>query len=221
MASVFRRSTAGLVVCCGVLLASQAFLVSVPTSAASGSTSCTELQRWAQPYRDSSMTLDQLARFDRIHRVAIFNTVSVQVRASLWQEQLRRFDRRPDLTPEQHALIADAITVATPALYAKDAAAVEAFHAIEPRFNQLFVSKEHKQALQRIGDLGTVPLVSTVIDKLASQFVAQAQPLCNCFSGTPWDDCPWSGICNGGNCFWMSSGCGGWLGQQPCNGLCG
>jgi hypothetical protein len=220
MASVFRRSTAGLAVCCGVLLASQAFLVSVPMSAASGS-SCAELQRWAQPYRDTAVTLDQLARFDRIHRVAIFNTVTVQVRASLWQEQLRRFDQRPDLSPEQHALVADLIGVATPALYAKDAAAIEAFKVLEPRLNQLFVAKGHKQALQRIGDLGSAPLVSTVIDKLAGQFVVQAQPLCNCNTLAAPDDCPWSGICMSGNCFWMSSGCGGWLGQAPCNGLCG
>jgi hypothetical protein len=217
MASVFRRSTAGLVVCCGVLLASQAFLVSVPTSAASGS-SCTELQRWAQPYRDASVTLDQLARFDRIHRVAIFNTVSVQVRASLWQEQLRRFDRRADLTSDQHALIAEAIAVATPALYAKDAAALKAFHAIEPRLNQMFVSKEHKQALRRIGDLGTAPQMSTVLDKVANSFVAYAQQACNCNVGSALDDC-WSGICNGGGCTWMSSGCGA-MGMSSCNGTC-
>jgi hypothetical protein len=217
---VFRRSTAGLVVCCGVLLASQAFLVSVPTSAASGS-SCTELQRWAQPYRDAAVTLDQLARFDRIHRVAIFNTVSVQVRASLWQEQLRRFDRRPDLTSAQHAAVAELMTIATPALYAKDAAAVASLDALKPRLEELFVSKEQKQALMRIGDLGTAPLVSTVIDKVAGQFVAHAQQVCNCNTGWAPDDCPWSGICNGGGCMWLSQGCGGWMGMSSCNGTCG
>jgi hypothetical protein len=219
MASVFRRSTAGLVVCCGVLLAAQAFLVSVPTSAASGS-SCAELQRWAQPYRDTSPSLDQLARFDRLHRVAIFNTVSVQVRASLWQEQLRRFDRRPDLTAEQHALIAEAVTIVTPSLYAKDKAAVDALHAIEPRLNQLFASKEHRAALQHIGDLGTVPQVSKLLDKLAGQFVAYAQPACDCNTSAAAIDCPWSGVCNGGGCFWQASGCG-WFGGSSCNGVCG
>jgi hypothetical protein len=219
MASVFRRSIAGLAVCCGVLLASQAFLVSVPTSAASGN-SCTELQKWAAPYRDTAVTLDGLARFDRLHRVAIFNTVSVQVRASLWQEQLRRFDRRPELTTEQHALIAEAMTVATPALYAKDAAAVEALKAIEPRLNQLFVSKEHKAALKHIGDLGTVPQVSKLMDKVVGQFVAFAGQACNCNTSAAFDDCPWSGICNGGGCSWQASGCG-FLGGASCNGLCG
>ena len=74
MASVSHRSTLALAICCGVLLASQALFVTIPASGASGSSTCSELRRWAQSYRGSSPTLEQLARYDRPHRIAIFNT---------------------------------------------------------------------------------------------------------------------------------------------------
>src|SRR5262249_8608636 len=118
MASVSRRSFVAFAICCGVLLASQALLVSVPASGAASGSSCTEVRRWAQSYRGTSPTLDQLARYDRPHRIAIFNTVSPQVRAALWQEQLRRFDQRADLSLEQHQLIAEARELLTPEAYA-------------------------------------------------------------------------------------------------------
>src|SRR5690349_4974055 len=117
MAVVSRRSTMALAICCGVLLASQALLVSVPTSASSTGSSCVELKRWAQSYQGTAPTLEQLARYDRAHRVAIFNAVSPQVRASLWQEQLRRFDQRQDLSIAQHELIAEVRAVTVPQLY--------------------------------------------------------------------------------------------------------
>src|SRR5690349_2774700 len=132
MASVSRRSTLALAVCCGVLLASQALLVSVPTSAAAGS-SCTELRRWAQSYHGTAPTLDQLTHYDRAHRIAIFNTVTPEVRSALWHEQLTRFDTRADLTVAQHQLVAEAESVMTPAVYAHDPVATKAYDELTTR----------------------------------------------------------------------------------------
>ena len=95
MTPVFRllqRSSRALVIC-GALLASQAFVVTAPRSSASD-THCSSLRKWAHGFENTSLTLDQIARFDRSHRLAIFGAVSSPIRASLWREQLRRFESR-------------------------------------------------------------------------------------------------------------------------------
>jgi hypothetical protein len=220
MASVSRRSLVALAVCCGVLLASQALLVSVPLSAASGS-SCTELKRWAQSYRGTSPSLDQLARFDRAHRVAIFNAVTPQVRAALWQEQLRRFDQRQDLTVPQHELIAEARGIVTPALYSHEAAAMTAYESLTPRIKQTFASsREYKLFLTNVAFTGSPQQqTATLWDRLSSPFVAHAQNgvVCDCNTSSGSTDC-WSGSCGGGSCF-TTGGCG-IFGNLTCNGIC-
>jgi hypothetical protein len=219
MASVSRRSTLALALCCGVLLASQALLVSVPMSAASGS-SCTELRRWAQPYKGTSPSLEQLSHYDRAHRVAIFNTVTPQVRAALWQEQLRRFDERADLSVSQHELIGEARNLVTPALYAHDVAVSKAFDELTPRIKQAFTEREHKQFLTNVGFTGVPPQpqMSTLWDKLANPFIANAaSSSCECNTSTGYAEC-WSGTCLPVGCS-QQSGCG-LFGDKPCNGMC-
>jgi hypothetical protein len=222
MASVSRRSFVALALCCGVLLASQALLVSVPMSASTAGSSCVELKRWAQSYRGTAPTLEQLARYDRAHRIAIFNAVSPQVQASLWQEQLRNFDKRNDLTVEQHQLIAEARNVVTPALYAHDVEATKASNALKPRVKAAFTSREHASYLSNIGFTGTPPQpqTATLWDKLTSPFVANAAPGvgCNCAPDTAWWDCG-GGSCNNGGCS-VGGGCGVW-GGDTCTGRCG
>src|SRR5688572_16791158 len=134
MTPVFRfvhRCSRALVVC-GLLLASQAFVVSAPRSSASD-THCSSLRRWAHAFEQSSLTLDQIARFDRPHRLAIFSAVTPSVRASLWREQLRRFESRPDLTDAQRALVAEGRTLVTPALYERQPAAMAAYQTFWSR----------------------------------------------------------------------------------------
>jgi hypothetical protein len=219
MASVSRRSTLALALCCAVLLASQALLVSVPMSASSGS-SCAELRRWAQSYKGTSPSLEQLARYDRAHRVAIFNTVTPQVRAALWQEQLHRFAQRADLSVSQHELINEARGLVTPALYAHDVAVTKAFDEFTPRLKQAFTEREHKQFLTNVGFNGVAPQpqVSTLLDKLANPFIANAEGgTCECNTATGYAEC-WSGTCLPVGCT-QQSGCG-LFGDRPCNGMC-
>jgi hypothetical protein len=221
MVSVSHRSTVALAIGIGALIASQALLVSVPTSAASGS-SCTELRRWAQAsYRGTAPTLESLARYDRAHRVAIFNAVSPEVRSALWQEQLRRFDQRPDLTPTQHALIAEALTVATPGQYTHDPAAMKAYDALLPRVKEAFTSREHMLFLTNVGftENDLRPRSQTLLEKLTSPFVANAAgAVCECFTGNGQNECG-SGRCVAGGCVTVF-GCG-IIGANTCNGMCG
>jgi hypothetical protein len=220
MVSVSRRSTVALAISCGVLLASQALLVSVPTSASSGS-SCTELKRWAQSYGGTSPTLDQLTHYDRAHRVAIFNAISPQVKATLWQDQLHRFDQRTDLTTTQHNLIAEVQTYITPRLYThEDKALTSAFDELTPRVKAAFPSQEHKGFLTDVAFTGIAPKpqIMTMWDQLTNPFVVHAQATpCNCNTGTGWAEC-WSGFCAGGSCI-TQGGCG-LAGEKTCNGTC-
>jgi hypothetical protein len=108
-----------------------ALLVFSPISLASSTSErpCDALRRWATPYRGTSPTLDDLARFDRGHRIAIFNVIRPETRAALWREQLERFARSSQLTDVQRALVREAITLTTPGLYAGDRRAAEALRA--------------------------------------------------------------------------------------------
>ena len=117
-------SSRRIVATIGLLAAGVALFVPLPMSASSES-ACEAMARWATEYERTTPapTLDELAKFDRGRRVAIFNAVSAEVKASLFQEQLRRFSQRADLTATQRELIAEGLTLITPALYRKDPAA--------------------------------------------------------------------------------------------------
>lgn len=212
MTRVFRllsRSSLALVVC-GLLLASQAFVVSAPRSSASD-THCSSLRAWAHAFEKSSLTLDQIARFDRPHRLAIFSAVSPSVRASLWREQLRRFEAQSDLTTTQRALVAEGRTLITPALYEREPAATAAYQKFWSKASESFVSFEQRRAW---GDLGS----------LAGAEAAAARPpkklgadWCQCGTSSAAVDC--GGPCYGGGCVEFS-GCGS-SGTNWCNGFCG
>ncbi len=219
MASVSRRSMVAFAICCGALLASQALFVSIPASGASGS-SCTELRRWAQLYRGTSPTLAQLARYDRAHRIAVFNTVTPQVRAALWQEQLRRFDQRSDLSLAQHQLIADARGLVTPEAYAHSPVVTAAYKDLKARVGVAF-AREQAQGLAILAYTRVPPptQATTLWDKLVNPFVARAQfPNCECNLNNGPSECA-SGVCGGAGCNLLGSGCG-FIGQDICNGMC-
>jgi hypothetical protein len=214
MTPVFRlfRSSSRALVVCGLLLASQAFVISAPRSSASD-THCSSLRRWAHAFEKTSLTLDQIARFDRPHRLAIFSAVTPSVRASLWQEQLRRFESQPDLTATQRALVVEARALVTPALYERQPAAMEAYQKFWSRASESFVSFDQRRAW---GDLGAVAgakaaAVGPPKSKTNSDW-------CQCSTASMLFDCG-GGLCFAGGCQEFA-GCGpngsGW-----CNGICG
>jgi hypothetical protein len=215
MAFASRRSIRAFVIG-GALLASQALVVSGPTSPALGN-SCASIRQWARAYDGSSPTLEELARYDRAHRVAIFNTVTAQVRSALWQEQLRRLDQRSDLSLAQHAFIREGIPLMTTALYQKDAAASAAFKIFWSRASAEFASGEAKRGWFELGSVmpvGQPPI--TLIDRLTSPFRVTAQEsFCEC--SRRWQDCG-GPFCVAAGCAWFQ-GCGpGW--GFFCDGFC-
>jgi hypothetical protein len=211
----FHRSSRALVVC-GLLLTSQAFVVSAPRSSASD-THCTSLRAWAHAFEKTSLTLDQIARFDRPHRLAIFNAVTPSVRASLWQEQLRRFESQSDLTAGQRALVVEGRTLITPALYEREPGAMAAYQKFWSRASESFVSFEQKRAW---GDLGAVAGAEAVAAKAAAAKPPQKTnaDYCQCAYGNGAFDC-FGAPCYGGGCIEFS-GCGS-SGVAWCNGICG
>jgi hypothetical protein len=212
MTPVFRfvhRCSRAFVVC-GLLLASQAFVVSAPRSSASD-THCNSLRRWAHAFEQSSLTLDQIARFDRPHRLAIFSAVTPSVRASLWQEQLRRFESQSDLTAAQRALVAEGRTLITPALYERQPAAMAAYQNFWSRAETSFVSFDQRRAWGDIGSMaGAVTPAARPPKKAGADW-------CQCNISTGLFDC--GGVCYGGGCLEFG-GCGS-SGTAVCNGICG
>jgi hypothetical protein len=212
MTPVFRflqRSSRALVVC-GLLLASQAFVVSAPKSSASD-THCSSLRRWAHAFEQTSLTLDQIARFDRPHRLAIFGAVTPSVRASLWREQLRRFESQPGLTATQRALVAEGRTLVTPALYEREPAAMHAYQQFWSRAAESFVSTEQRRAWSDLGSMAGAASAAARPPKKAGA------DWCQCSTASGGFDC--GGVCIGGGCLEFS-GCGS-SGTNWCNGICG
>jgi hypothetical protein len=202
-------------VVCGLLLASQAFVVSAPRSPASD-THCSSLRAWGHAFENTSLTLDQIARFDRPHRLAIFNAVTPSVRASLWREQLRRFESQPDLTAAQRALVAEGRTLISPALYEREPAAMAAYQRFWTRASESFMSFDQRRAW---GDLGSMAGA-----KAAAVPVVGAKPpnkssadWCQCSTSTGAFDC-FGAACFSADCQGFA-GCGS-SGSAWCNGVC-
>jgi hypothetical protein len=213
-----RRSHWALVLC-GALVAGQALFVSAPVSTTSGS-SCAELRVWAQPYQGTAPTLDEMARFDRPHRKAIFNAISPAARAALWQDQLQRAGSRPDLSAAQRALIAEGRTLITPALYEHDQASMDAHQQFWARASQAFTSVEDKRVWLELGSVvASAPASTSAWDTLTAPFRAQANTAdCNCSTSNANFDCGIGVKCTSGGCTnWQ--GCGpSWTAE--CNGSC-
>lgn len=212
MALASRRSVWALVT--GALVASQVFVVSLPAASTSVSSSCAVLRQWAQPYARQPPTLDQLARFDRRHRLAIYNVVTPAARSSLWQEQLRRFAQQPDLSIAQQAMLRDAIGTLTPAYYAQDddlrrAAA----HRLWSKAEGLFTTAAQRRAWFDIGAMAIVQTTAapSFTDRLVGSMVVNAQaPFCECSDSFGWLEC-YPGHC-------VSSFCQEWQGCGPAGG---
>lgn len=213
-----QRSSRALVVC-GLLVVCPALFVSLPASSRPD-TSCAALKAWAQTYRGASLTLEDMARFDRSHRRAVFNVVTPERRAALWQEHLGRVGRRSDLSAPQLAIVQEAITLTTPALYDREPAATRAFTAFWRRAEGVFPPPHHRGVWFDLGPVDQAPksLAYSLLDRLSTPFVVHAQnPPCECNFDYPYHECD-VGYCPDGGCvqYW---GCGpGWA--FMCTGRC-
>jgi hypothetical protein len=188
----------------------------VGQSLLSGSTSttpkpvkpCVALQAWAHAYVHAPLTLDEFARFDRPHRVALFSEISPAARAGMMREQLRRLVQRSDLTEAQRALIVEAIPLTTPALYEDDPVARKTFDTYWARASKVFTPLPQARDWFQIG--GRVQTTSPALS-------TNEDGICRCYTADPWPDCLDS-LCDAAACQFRT-GCG-WGGSHFCNGLC-
>lgn len=204
--TVCSRHSLRALVAFGLLVTGMVTVVSLPT-AATTEKPCEVLREWASAYRDASPSLDEVARFDRGQRVAIFNAVAPEMRAALWREQLQRFDNSDGLSASQHALLAEAIALVTPALYAGDRQAKAASDAFWVRATKAFSLPHERRAIADLGAMSS-----------AYRAAPAASAECNCSSTTAVFDCM-GGQCLGpGSCAFVR-GCGP-SGTGPCDGTC-
>lgn len=217
---VFLRALAA----CGVAAAVLAFVAPVPAATSTSPSFCATLKAWAeQNYRGASPSLDEIAKFDRPHRLAIFTAVSPEVRAGLWKEQLRRGANRADLTAEQRALLNEAQTLVTTASYVKPLKDQKEMSAplrdFTTRASAAFTSPDHRRLLSDIGAAAGAASALAPSQRSISPFGNTAQvPWCQCNSASSGWDCsgaPCNGpeVCQG---FW---GCG-MIGEYYCHGMC-
>lgn len=208
MVPAFRRSLQGGVL--GVLFVACPVLITSSSAPSRPARTCAALQAWAQPYANTSLSLEQLARFDRAHRLAIFNVATPEARAAWWRAQIRQLGERPDLTSAQHALTVEAIGLLTPALYRHDTDATAAFNAFWTRADPAFASLEFRRVWS---DLGVTASLSSAIGRTgADEFY------CECKQGGGTAQCGGVSCGNPAGCTGVS-GCG-ISGLETCNGMC-
>jgi hypothetical protein len=200
----FRRLSRAAACCALLVFSSTSLVSSTPTERP-----CDALRRWAAPYRGTSPTLDDLARFDRGHRIAIFNVIPAETRAALWREQLTRFARSSQLTDVQRALVREAITLTTPGLYAGDRRAAEALRTFWTTRAGAAFGREHRAAWLTLG--------SVVSAAAPTSAAATGENWCGCSGAWAWFDCE-SMSCPSAPCDeWL--GCGlNW--SAVCDGFC-
>ncbi len=176
-----------------------------PSSSASAK-SCAELRTWAQPLAGTLSTLDDIARYDRPHRRALFSALTPAVQAALWREQITRFAEYPNVPPPQRILAREAIGLITPALYRHEATATQAFTAFWQRAKTAFADPMSKRAWTNVGALSTSLIERGHADQL----------FCDCSKS--WaTECP-SGVCADAACTQTIS-CGP-LALYVCDGIC-
>lgn len=200
-----RRSPRALVVC-AVLLACLAPTSSFTATNAARAGGCAALRAWAQDF-GRTPTLDEMARLDRSHRAALFTVIEPAVRASLWREHLSRFSRSPELSANQRALVEAGITLATPALYERTSAALEAHKRLTVAVKAAFPLPRHLRAW---ADL--------TLDGESAPLAAQGEAACQCRPESAFYEC-YGGSCSQGGCSWVLDACG-LMDPLPCTGRC-
>ncbi len=189
-----------------VLVVCAALMVSFSPSSSVSASSCAELLAWAQPLAGTAPTLDDMGRYDRAHRRALFSVLTPAVQAALWREQIASYGRRAERSPQQRARAMEAMTLLTPALYRHEPAARRAFDAFWTRASAAFGDAASQRAWSDLGGLASTsaPVHATETD-------------CNCKVGGGTGQC--GGVsCGRGSCA-LVSGCGV-SGLQTCDGLC-
>jgi|SRR5581483_4062530 len=189
-----------------VLLIGSAFVLCSPWSSVSAN-SCAALRAWAQPLAGTAPTLDDLARYDRAHRRALFNVLAPDVKAALWREQIRRFSERPELTLTQRALAREGATLHTAALYERDPSARQAHAAFWQRAAAAFADPLSQRAWTDLGASFTGPATA-----------GTGQNYCECKIGGGTGQCGGVSCGNPAGCTAVS-GCG-ISGTETCNGMC-
>ncbi len=188
-----------------VLVVCAALMVSFSPSSSVSANSCAELREWAAPLAKTSPTLDDMARYDRAHRHALFGVLTPAAQAALWREQITRFSGEPSLSSTKRGLAHEAIGLLTPALYRHEPASRQAWATFWQRASGAFADTQSQRAWTDLGANWSAPSSRA------------QQTYCECKIGGGTGQC--GGVsCVSGACTGVS-GCGV-SGLETCNGMC-
>jgi hypothetical protein len=199
----------GFAVCCGLL--AMLAVASPGLAAGSAGAACPSAQAWAwvNANRDHLPTqAGELALYPAVQRMAIVASLDPANRSRLWREHFQRhLDRDANLTSVQRAVLADAKTLFSPAMFA-DRSASKAL--VERDLPQLL-----ERAVDAFGPERGVALL-TVIDPTPEPVLT---PHCSCAT-SPGDTCGSKRYCDDtATCTVSERGCGPG-GVYACNGQC-
>jgi hypothetical protein len=196
--------------------------------------SCERAAAWVANHSPNlPASLRELATFPAAYRDAILAALPAQVRSALWIEHYRQFAASRTLTPQQQAVIAQAISLSGPEYYSANrqyddttaAAIAELTKAIQTSF-----APEDRRVFYAIGPdrpsgLTKRSFLLRLQAAIRSRLVAQADGLeckCNYEDYTSWEyDCADGSKCAEWTppCDYKSTGCG--VGnKQECTGRC-
>ncbi len=184
-------------------------------SAPPASGDCGSLQAWVKTNAHKLPTkYDDLIRYDPPLRRAIFSQLSPEIKTHLWQEQTNRWvAAHPNPTADQRAVLRDAQSLLSPAVYAANAdPALQAkLDALEKQAAAAF-GKADARALFAVLGPDDTPLSY-------EQTVKPFQAVCQCSSVDDWCDGDTKCKAGSANCAVQASGCG-WWNAKKCDGLC-
>jgi len=176
-------------------------------------------------------TLDQFEQYPLAYRRAIYNELTPDVHALLWQQHLTLIlETEPDLSDAQHAFLKHVVQQLPVLMHVTP----EEMEAIDEEIVALFPIDEARRIFATLGsvtatgDPTSLRAEGVIIDafvggaSLTSDGTAAAVNTaygdCEC-SASGVNYC-WFTYCNTAQCGGSSSGCGS-LWRQPCDGTCG
>jgi hypothetical protein len=190
---------------------------------------CEDRSNWlALHANELPNTLEEIAGYPEAYRKIIFSGLTPEVKSGLMREQLNQFLASEPLSPEQRKFVTNAITMVTPAKYAKTHQ-LTADEAEQHQHEHQILSAEARRLFspsqQRVFiDLGygitkpMAPRLALPESALAAGGGSDASMFdCQCSSQDPW--------CGGyicqviQNCQHTTDGCG-FLECYPCDGMC-
>jgi hypothetical protein len=186
-----------------------------------------EAHSWVEAHRsDLPRTYEDFSRFPLNYRKAIYSILSPDERAMLWQDQFERLLGRSGLTAEQRDVVAEAIQLATPEVFASLRERTPSGTKLRYRQRLAELARQAESVFGKedagslFATLGPSDLEFGIMRQPASGDRSGVQKSVGCSCSTVSDYCSSAFHCSGGTgCVLIRDECGTFW-TYDCNGQC-